>query len=364
MHAPSSNLGHSCGSTLLVAIATAVMLLAPAADSLGPLARGAALANQQVAIVDNEAPASVTNIGDGVASVVLGAPPASERARPRADTVDDSVPPPGTKELDDDEDVTPFAASYPTSSKLLEYHSGPVQTAPRIYLLFWGPNWFTSGDPYGVANRLHDFYTGLGGSAYASALEEFGGKNGSFTNAVGQYQGWLQDMHRVPRHPSKAAVVRVAKRAAREVNDFSYNAQFIIATPWWVRDAYSTRHNAGAWHSWTYAGPANDWITFTSLPYAPFEDHGRGICGGNSVNVGTEGILDGVTINAGHEYAETVNDPSLHTWYDVDRDEIADKCSWTNLANRVLANGLTFPVQPYWSNFNRTLYGNGCLYGK
>ena len=39
----------------------------------------------------------------------------------------------------------------------LTYHGGPVQTAPKIYVVFWGSAWNSSGDPNGVAARLKAF---------------------------------------------------------------------------------------------------------------------------------------------------------------------------------------------------------------
>ncbi|MBV9383949.1 MAG: hypothetical protein JO242_25205, partial [Streptosporangiaceae bacterium] len=41
----------------------------------------------------------------------------------------------------------------------LGYHRGPVMHAPRIYLVFWGPKWRTSGADYKYITR---FYRGLG----------------------------------------------------------------------------------------------------------------------------------------------------------------------------------------------------------
>ncbi len=65
----------------------------------------------------------------------------------------------------------------------------------------------------------------------------------------------------------------------------------------------------------------------------------------------------GVTILASHEYAESVNDPGLNAWYDADGDEHAATCHWVNLAN-----GSSFPVEPFWSNQWRKQHGYGCYY--
>ena len=95
----------------------------------------------------------------------------------------------------------------------------------------------------------------------------------------------------------------------------------------------------------------------TSLPYLPYLKSLKGwTCGAGSIN-GSNGILDGVSIVAGHEYAETVNDPHLNAYYDSDGGENGDKCAWLNLSNYKLANGYVFPMQPTWSNSWKTTYG-------
>jgi hypothetical protein len=195
----------------------------------------------------------------------------------------------------------------------------------------------------------------------ANVLKQYSGSSGAFTNPIGQYKGWIQDTSAVPARPTKADIANAAARAAVRLNDVNYNAQYIIATPWGVLDQSSTANNYCAWHNWTGVTGRTGWTTYTAMPYIPYEDYlGRG-CGKGKVN-GANGVLDGVTILASHEYAESVNDPGLNAWFDAAGDENADKCSWQNLANRVLSNGYTFPVQPSWSNYYRTHYGNGCLY--
>lgn len=286
----------------------------------------------------------------------FGPPALSDRAMARLGEDDDpSVPIPRRHAPLGD------ASRDATSSKMLLYHGGHMQTAPRIYLVYWGPNWFSGGDPYGVAQRLNVFYKGIGGSGYAEALKEYNRTSGSFTNPLGQYRGWWQDTSPVPTHPSVAQLVAAVRRAANHFGDFGYNTQYVIATTWGISDQKLNQHQWCAWHDWTTAGPTGKWVTFTIMPYMPYLDAiGRG-CGGGTVN-GAKGKLDGVTILAAHEYGETVNDADFQAWYDSDGDELADKCSWVNLANHPLRNGYSFPVQPLWSNRSRKEQGNGCLY--
>ena len=287
-------------------------------------------------------------------------PPASGRIETQLRLRRGGVVPPAEKFRDDDE-VENEENSNVASTKQLLYHTGAVQTSPHIYLVFWGSNWFTGGDPYGASAKLHNFFSGVSGSTWASPMKQFGSNYGTFTNPLGQYKGWIQDKTYIPAHPTQADMIAAARRAAATIGDTSYNAQYVIAMPWGVFDQYSMTQRACAWHNYTYVN-STQWVTYTALPYMPYVDSAYHYsCGTGNVN-GANGILDGVTINAGHEYAETVNDPSLNAWFDSDGSENADKCSWRNLANRTLANGMSFAVQPMWSNLYRNTYGNGCLY--
>src|SRR4051812_2939932 len=91
-----------------------------------------------------------------------------------------------------------------TSGKMLLYHGGHMQTSPRIYLVYWGPNWFSGGDPYGVAQRLNTFYKGIGGSSYAEAPKEDNRTSGSVTNPPRPDPGWWADTSPPPTPPPSA----------------------------------------------------------------------------------------------------------------------------------------------------------------
>jgi hypothetical protein len=96
-------------------------------------------------------------------------------------------------------------------------------------------------------------------------------------------------------------------------------------------------------------------IAFTNLPYVP--DAGAA-CGSNYVNGGAAGALDGVTIVAGHEFAETITDlvPPVG-WTDAVGYETADKCAWIGVGGTGGAQDVSFatgsfPVAGLWSNLD------------
>ena len=82
----------------------------------------------------------------------------------------------------------------------------------------------------------------------------------------------------------------------------------------------------------------------------------------NWVNRTPAGLLDGVTMVAGHEYAESVTDPGYPSgWLDRYGAENGDKCS--TYGNTVTFSTGTFPVQATWSNYHRYDLGAGCVFG-
>jgi hypothetical protein len=171
------------------------------------------------------------------------------------------------------------------------------------------------------------------------------------TNPSGQLKGiWTDLVHPVPAHPTDKQVAAEAVLLAEKFG-ISPNASYIVATPHDHNISYFPKQECAYHDTTTVHG---ELIAYTDLPYIP--DAGFG-CGANSVNKGTLGKLDGVTIVGGHELAETQTDPGTSEygggWWDSGGNEIADKCVWFDLKNSAFPNGTTFPTQPLWSNATR-----------
>jgi serine protease len=212
-------------------------------------------------------------------------------------------------------------------------HGGPVQTAPKVYIDFWG--W--TSDPSGEKAYLTNFLSSIGGTSWLSTVNQYGA--GSSGNLLA---GTWSHAATVPLHPTDTAIQRQAARTAAHFSaGTSDNVQIVVATP--------TGHNSSgfgtqycAYHGTVSADPN---ITYTNLPY--MTDAGAN-CGEDSVN-GSSGTLDGVSIVEGHELAETITDPLLNAWFDASGQEIGDKCAWINLQD-ITTSGGTFAMQPLWSN--------------
>ena len=226
----------------------------------------------------------------------------------------------------------------------LLYHGGPIQTAPKMYVVFWGSSWNTSsGDPNGVASRMKSFLGIIGGSKWLNSVTQYTQSGGQHVgNAAGSFVGsYVDTTSSPPSRPTQTQMAAEAAKAAAHYGDYTANAAYIVALPHGIKPSgFGTQYCA--YHSSTTA--SGHTIGWTNDPYLP--DVGAS-CGANSVN--SSGTLDGVSIVFGHEQAETETDPFPNSgWLDSSGAENGDKCAWVNLENNPNAGG--YPTQPLWSN--------------
>jgi len=251
----------------------------------------------------------------------------------------------------------------------LYYHGGVadgaagaigVETAPAVYLVFWGSQW-NGHDPSGEASILQNFFGGVGGSAWAASTTQYcqGVSSGTFFckggatagNPAGALAGvWYDNATAAPRAPKQSQIANEAIRAAAHFGKTSSasnaSVQYVIATASGNSSSGFGRSYC-AWHSSTASAYGD--LAYTNLPY--ITDAGAS-CGANFNGLGPNA---GITIVSGHEFAETVTDPFPNGgWLDSSGSENGDKCAWISsgqgaAANVDFATG-TFPVQSLWSN--------------
>ena len=256
-----------------------------------------------------------------------------------------------------------------SSTSNMYYHGGTsdggtvpvgVETAPKVYLVFWGSQW-NHNDPSGEAGILTNFFNSVGGSSWNSTVTQYcqGISSGASScgsgsipagNQSGVYGGlWYDNAAAAPSRPTQSQLAAEAVAAAAKFGNTSASSnasvQYVIATATGNSSSgFGIRYCA--WHSSTTSVYGD--VAYTNLPY--ITDAGTS-CGANFVNSGTTGLTDGITIVGGHEFAETETDQFPSTgWTDGSGAEIGDKCAWNSLTNNVQLNGNSFPVQPLWSN--------------
>src|SRR5262245_35380738 len=231
----------------------------------------------------------------------------------------------------------------------LAYRGGAVETAPRVYIVFWGPQWvngFTTGG-YSSAQAqtyVSDFFGGVGGSSWANSTTQYcqGVANGTTqcgtsgthpTNPGNELAGTWVDGTAVPSSPTQNQIQTEASALAAHFGGVDPNADYMVFTP--------TGHSeSGFGTSWCAYHSSSGSLSYSYIPYEP--DAGLS-CGMNFVNSGNSsfgnGYFDGFSIVAGHEYAETLTDPYPNSgWLDSRGEENADKCAWIGAGQGAASN--------------------------
>ncbi|MBV8778450.1 MAG: hypothetical protein JO258_14735, partial [Alphaproteobacteria bacterium] len=138
------------------------------------------------------------------------------------------------------------------STGVLTYHGGPVQTAPKMYVVFWGSAWNGSGDPNGVAARAKAFWAVIGGSAWNNSTTQYTQSDGQHVgNQAGSFVGsYVDTTSTPPSRPTQAQLAAEAAKAAAHYGDYSSNAAYIVATPHGIKPSgFGTQYCA--YHSST-----------------------------------------------------------------------------------------------------------------
>ena len=260
---------------------------------------------------------------------------------------------------------------------------GITTGTPQVYLVFWGSQWGTenppgsanfSNDPSHVAPRLVALLSGIGTNSelWSGVMTQYceGVPAGTTVCPAsaphvpyptgGPLAGvWADTSLPTPSSSTAADLANEAINAAGHFENTTTasnrNAQYVVVSPTHTHPDGFNPSGFCAWHwdndSARVASPYGN-IAFTNLPYIP--DMGES-CGANFVNAGAAGLLDGVSIVEGHEYAETITDQDPGSgWLDAFGEENADKCAWVSSGNGraqnvTFATGL-FAMQSTWSN--------------
>jgi hypothetical protein len=239
--------------------------------------------------------------------------------------------------------------SHATSNLL--WHNGPVQNTPSVYIIFWG--W--TSDPSGEKPYLTNFLGNAGGSSWLNVTHQYYDSGTTLCsptstgsqcigNPSGQLAGTFNDTSSAPKSPSQSQVAAEAAKYAQQTGKAGPNVSYFVALPT-GHDPHGFKTQWCAFHSDTSSTVGT--VSYTDFPYQT--DAGAS-CGEN-FNGLQPGLLDGVSIVGGHEYAETQTDPQPSTgWTDSSGSEIGDKCAWSSASTDITLNGGTYAVQPLWSN--------------
>ncbi len=270
---------------------------------------------------------------------------------------------------------------------------GVTSGTPKVYLIFWGSQWGTSStdangnltfsnDTAGAAPVLQNLFKGLGTASegWSGTMTQYcdgslvsKGASSCPTDAphVGYPSGgalagvWYDNSASEPTYATPAQLAQEAINAAAHFGNTTassnrYVQYLIVSSSGMHPDGFNTSSGQFcAWHDYTgdssLQGPTSPYgdLAFSNIPY--MYDAGQS-CGANAVNSGSAGSLDGMTMGAGHEYAETITDQNPPGgWISSSgSQENGDECAWITSGQGAMANVSfgtgTFAMQSTWSN--------------
>ncbi|WP_207911087.1 PKD domain-containing protein [Roseateles saccharophilus] len=292
-------------------------------------------------------------------------------------------------------------ATVATGTQTLSYNGGVngigvTSGTPRVYLIFWGSQWGTSGtdangyttlsgDPQNAAPYMQKWIKGLGtnGELWSGVMTQYcdgplvargatscpsGAPHVGYPTGGGVLAGvWVDTSAAAPSAATGNQIGAEAVKAAAHFGNTTAASnryvQYVIMSPTGTKpDGFNTP-NGGfcAWHDYTgdtslSGGAVNSSygdIAFTNMPYVT--DMGTS-CGQSSVS----SVLDGFSIVGGHEYAETVTDQNPaggwinQTGSASNGQENGDECAWISSGQGATAlvamSTGSFAMQSTWSN--------------
>src|SRR6266481_424952 len=208
------------------------------------------------------------------------------------------------------------SAAHRRRSKILAFGGGidgigVTSGTPRVYLVFYGSQWTSGGDPHGAATYLQNLFRGIGtgGEMWSGTMTQYCDgptvPRGATTcnpgttphvryPSAGALAGVWFDT--AAPSPSSATITQLAQEAIRGAGHFGNTtaaanryAQYVVVSPSGTHPDGFGSANFCAWHTYTTSSYGD--IAFTNMPYVT--DLGAS-CGENFVNSGSAGLLDGV----------------------------------------------------------------------
>jgi hypothetical protein len=192
------------------------------------------------------------------------------------------------------------------AAERLKLHSrkanGPVALAPKVYLVFWGNQWNTQGQD--AATALQALFSGLGGAddTWSTVLTQYCSKlPKKIVLPTPSCTTWSTPT--APAAADGAALAAEAQNAALHFKNTKVkrnrNAIYVLASPpGTTPDGFP---QFCGYHTWNAVNKLGN-LVYVNLPYIP--DLAPDAC----TQQANPGPLDGYTVTASHEYAETVTD--------------------------------------------------------
>ena len=277
--------------------------------------------------------------------------------------------------------LAPGGATEPSGEPPLLYHGGPVMHEQTAYAIFWVPGGYSLPAGYGAAiesyfeNVAADSRRSTNVYSVGAQYTETGGQHATY---IDSYGGAVTDTAAYPTSgtcptysgvESFTACITDAKLEAEVesvVNAQGWpdglGAEYYVVLPPHAGSCFETAggicfdRQFCAYHHYTES--AGD--IYSNISYSPGDVLGCGV--GEYPNGHANGNVDDTLSSLSHEANESITDPHLNAWYDVEGFENGDECRNSSddygtplgggagtLFNQSIAGGHYF-LQQEWSN--------------
>jgi len=280
--------------------------------------------------------------------------------------------------------VAPIHATVPNEEGQppLIYHGGPVMHSHTAYAIFWAPSGYSF--PAGYTAAIETYLKDVAADSHKST--NVYSVSAQYTDGTGRaaysdsFGGSVADTHAYPT-TGTCPLYSGAESFTACISDekLEKEVESVVAEQGWPSDlnsgyyvvlpphAGSCFDKAGtvcfdkqfcAYHSYTIGTEA----IYANISYSPGDPVGCGV--GQYPNGTSNGKVDDTLSSLSHEANESITDPTLEAWYDVEGLENGDECRNTpfeedygaplggsagTLFNQAIGDGHYY-MQQEWSN--------------
>ena len=245
-------------------------------------------------------------------------------------------------------DVSSNAVAFP-----IMYHGGPVMTnANKIVSIYWGPSTiYTNGPTPGTVGSGNNDYSligyflrNIGQTPYWKINQEYRDSQGKGVPNALYYTKYWANPSSPGSTPNDDAIRNMIKSGFYTKYAPDQNTIYLVFSGPGVNlgggfgttDGYCAYHNRFRYVN----GPFVYIIKYAVMPYGASKPE----CTANLIETKGPNPDHGADVEVSalaHELAETVTDPQLNAWYDMQtpKQENADKCAWKFGNTYTTANG-------------------------
>lgn len=241
----------------------------------------------------------------------------------------------------------------------IQFHGGPVMgttasTIPNIYYIWYG-NWAGNTGKY-ILTKLA---LGMGITSYYNINSTYQDANGQPVQRRVNFPHYgVNDNYSQGTSLSDSAIAAVVSNAITSNQlPLDSNGIYFVLTSADVKVPSGFCTSYCGWHTYMTFNNTNIKYSFVGDPSTQCPNACAAQSKGPNDNMGADAMASVIA----HELEETVTDPNLNAWYDVNGAENADKCAWNFGTTKTAPNGaqynvtigdLHFLIQQNWLNAN------------